>query len=335
MTADLVTRARAGDGDAFRELTEPLRRELQVHCYRMLGSFQDAEDALQDTLLTAWQGLGGFEGRASIRTWLYRIATNRCLNALRSASRRPAVEWNIPGVEPPEPTRLGEVVWLEPFPDSLLEGAIDVPLGPEARYEQSEAISLAFVTALQVLPPRQVAVVILRDVLGYHASEVAGLLGTTVESVNSALKRGRAGLQRNLPPAGGRDAPPPPGSPSERALVAEFVRAYGTGDVGALIALLTDDVFVSMPPVPLEWHGRDDVARFYTGIMGQGRVYDLVPTRANGGQLAFGTYFRAPEGIRHGAGLLVLTLTGDRISALTRFENSVLPRFGLPRSLPG
>src|SRR5882762_74506 len=148
MTTDLITRARAGDGDAFRELTEPHRRELQVHCYRMLGSLQDAEDALQDTLLAACQGLGGFEGRASIRTWLYRIATNRCLDALRAASRRPAKEWDIPGVDPPEPTRLGEVVWLEPYPDALLEGAINLPLGPEARYEQREAISLAFVTAL-------------------------------------------------------------------------------------------------------------------------------------------------------------------------------------------
>ena len=169
VTADLIARARAGDGDAFRELTEPHRRELQVHCYRMLGSFQDAEDALQDTLLAAWQGLGGFEGRASLRTWLYRIATNRCLDARRAASRRPAKEWDVPDVEPPEPTRLGEVVWLEPFPDALLEGAIDVPLGPEARYEQTESISLAFVTALQVLPPRQLAVLVLRDVLGFHA----------------------------------------------------------------------------------------------------------------------------------------------------------------------
>jgi RNA polymerase sigma factor (sigma-70 family) len=151
-TTDLVTKARAGDGDAFRELTEPHRRELQVHCYRMLGSFQDAEDALQDTLLAAWQGLGGFEARASIRTWLYRIATNRCLNVLRSASRRPAKEWNIPQVEPPEPTRLGEVVWLEPYPDALLESGTNGPLGPEARYAQTEAISLAFVTALQILP---------------------------------------------------------------------------------------------------------------------------------------------------------------------------------------
>src|SRR5262249_38353961 len=194
MTHDLISRARDGDGDAFRALTEPHRRELQVHCYRMLGSLQDAEDVLQDTLLAAWQGLGRFEGRASIRSWLYRIATNRCLNALRSASRRAAKEWDIPNVEPPEPSQLGEVPWLEPYPDSLLEGGIETPLGPEARYQQTEAVSLAFVTALQVLPARQRAVVVLRDVLGYRASEVAGMLDSTVESVNSALKRGRAGL---------------------------------------------------------------------------------------------------------------------------------------------
>jgi RNA polymerase sigma-70 factor (ECF subfamily) len=161
MTADLISKARAGDDGAFREMTEPYLRELQVHCYRMLGSFADAEDALQDTLLAAWQGLGGFEGRASIRTWLYRIATNRCLSTLRSASRRPALAWNIPGVQPPEPTRLGEAVWLEPFPDALLAGAAGPPPGPEARYEQAESISLAFVSALQALPPRQLAVLIL------------------------------------------------------------------------------------------------------------------------------------------------------------------------------
>jgi RNA polymerase sigma-70 factor (ECF subfamily) len=335
LTTDLITSARAGDGDAFRELTEPHRRELQVHCYRMLGSFQDAEDALQDTLLAAWRGLGGFEGRASIRTWLYRIATNRCLNALRSANRRPAKEWDIPEVEPPEPTGLGEVVWLEPYPDALLEGAINVPLGPEARYEQTEAISLAFVTALQVLPARQRAVLILREVLGYHANEVAEMLDSTVESVNSALKRARASLQRRLPPIGEHEPPPAPDSPAERALVAEFVRAYQSGDVDALVALLTADVLVSMPPIPLEYQGRDVVSRFLASLIRQGRVYDLVPTRANG-QMAFGAYLRAPAGgIRHGTGLLVLTLSGDRICALTRFDNSVLPWFGLPRSLPG
>src|SRR5215831_4542285 len=333
--SDLISKARAGDGDAFRELTDPHRRELQVHCYRMLGSFQDAEDALQDTLLAAWQGIGGFtEERASLRTWLYRIATNRCLNALRSASRRPAREWDVPKVEPPEPTRLGEVVWLEPYPDALLGGALGGPPGPEARYEQTEAISLAFVTALQALPPRQLAVLILRDVLGFHASEVAGMLDTTVDSVTSALKRARASLQRQRPPGAGRQPPPAPGSPAEEALVAGFVRAWESADLDALVALLTDDVFMSMPPMPFEYEGRDVVARFCASLFGAGRRFDLVPARANG-QPAFGAYLRAPTGIRHGTGLYVLTLAGDRISALTRFDNGVLGWFGLPRSLPG
>jgi RNA polymerase sigma-70 factor (TIGR02960 family) len=331
--AELIARARAGDGDAFRELVEPYRRELLLHCYRMLGSFQDAEDALQDTLLAAWQGLGGFEGRASLRTWLYRIATNRCLNARRSASRRPAKEWNIPEVAPPEPTRLGEVVWLQPFPDALLEGAIDVPLGPEARYEQTEAISLAFVTALQVLPPRQLAVLVLRDVLGFHAHEVADMLDSTAESVNGALKRARASLQRRRPPTGDREPPPASDSPAEEAIVARFVSAWESADLDALVALLTDDVFISMPPMPFEYEGRDVVARFCASLFRAGRRFDLVPTRANG-QPAFGAYLRAPSGVRHGVGLYVLTLTGDRICAMTRFDNSVLPWFGLPRSLP-
>jgi RNA polymerase sigma-70 factor (TIGR02960 family) len=333
VTVDLIARAQAGDGDAFRALTEPHHRELQVHCYRMLGSFQDAEDALQDTLLAAWQGLGGFEGRASLRTWLYRIATNRCLNALRSASRRPAKEWDVPQVAPPEPTRFGDVVWLEPFPDALLEGAIDVPLGPEARYEQTEAISLAFVTALQLLPPRQLAVLILRDVLGFHANEVADMLDSTVESVTSALKRARASLQRRRLPTADREPPAASDTPSEEAIVARFVSAWESADLDALVALLTDDVFVSMPPMPFEYEGRDVVAGFCASLFRSGRRFDLVPTRANG-QPAFGAYLRASTGIRHGTGLLVLTLTGDRICSVTRFDNSVLPWFGLPRSLP-
>ncbi|GAA3465505.1 sigma-70 family RNA polymerase sigma factor [Nonomuraea roseola] len=332
VSADLISRARAGDGEAFRALTEPHRRELQVHCYRMLGSLPDAEDALQDTLLAAWRGLGGFDGRASLRTWLYRIATNRCLSALRAASRRPAKEWDIPGVEPPEPTRIGDVVWLEPYPDALLEGPSTLPLGPEARYERTESISLAFVTALQLLPPRQLAVLILRDVLGFHANEVADMLDTTVGSVKSALKRARAGLRHRRTVAD-REPPPAADSPAEDAIVAKFVRAYESADIDALVALLTDDVFVSMPPMPLEYEGRDVVARFCAGIFGSGRRFDLVPTRANG-QPAFGAYLRAHTGIRHGTGLFVLTLAGDRICAMTRFENSVLPSFGLPRSLP-
>jgi RNA polymerase sigma-70 factor (TIGR02960 family) len=333
VTADLMARARAGDGDAFRAMTEPYRRELQVHCYRMLGSFQDAEDALQDTLLAAWQGLDGFEGRASLRTWLYRIATHRCLDARRAARRRAAREWDVPGVERPEPTRLGEVVWLQPFPDALLAGALDRRLGPEARYEQTEAVSLAFVTALQLLPPRQLAVLVLRDVLAFRAQEVADMLDCTVESVTSALKRARAGVQRRRPPAADREPPPAAGSPAEEELVARFVRAWESADLGALVALLTDDVFMSMPPMPFEYEGRDVVARFCAALFGAGRRFDLVPTRANG-QPAFGAYLRTPAGVRHGVGLYVLTLGPERIHAMTRFDNTVLPWFGLPRSLP-
>jgi RNA polymerase sigma-70 factor (ECF subfamily) len=322
MAVGELAKARAGDADAFAELVAPLRAELRVHCYRMLGSLQDAEDVLQETLLAAWQGIGGFEERASIRTWLYRIATNRCLNARRSTARRQAKEWNVPDVEPPEPTRIGEVVWLQPYPDALLstEG------GPEARYEQAESVSLAFVTALQVLPPRQVAVLLLRDVLGFPAGEVAGMLGATVDSVHSALKRARAALPRQRSSS-------VPGSPVEDVVVAKFVHAWESADVGALVELLTDDVFISMPPVPFEYEGRELAARFCASVFDAGRRFELVPTRANG-QPAFGAYLRTAQGISHGAGVYVLTLDGGLISAMTRFENGMLPWFGLPRSLP-
>jgi RNA polymerase sigma-70 factor (ECF subfamily) len=334
VTGDLLSRARAGDGEAFRELAESHRRELQVHCYRMLGSFADAEDAVQETMLAAWQGIGGFtEERASLRTWLYKIATNRCLNARRAASRRPAREWDMSQFEPPVPTPRDEPVWLQPFPDALLEGVGDRPIGPEARYEQTEAISLAFVTALQLLPPRQVAVLILRDVLGFHASEVAEMLEVTVGSVNSALKRARASLQRRQQPAAGRQPPPAAGSPPEDVIVARLARAWESADLDALVALLTDDVFIAMPPEPFGYEGRDLVARYWARQFGAGRRFDLVPTRANG-QPAFGAYLRVAAGIRHATGFYVLTLAGNRICAMTRFDNSVLPWFGLPRSLP-
>lgn len=295
-----------------------------MHCYRMLGSFQDAEDALQDALLTAWQGLSSFEGRASLRTWLYRITTNRCLNALRSAGRRPAKGWDVPGVEPPEPTRLGEVVWLEPFPDALLAGS-DAPLGPDARYERREAISLAFVTALQLLPPRQLAVLILRDVLGFQASEVADMLDCTLESVSSALKRARAGLLARRTSASD--------SRCEAEVAAKFVSAYESADLDALVSLLTDDVFISMPPIPFEYEGRELVARFCGSLFGAGRRFELVPTRANA-QPAFGAYLRTTTGVSQGVGLFVLTLSGDLICAMTRFESSVFSAFGLPLLRP-
>jgi RNA polymerase sigma-70 factor (TIGR02960 family) len=333
VTADLISRARAGDGEAFRALTQPYRRELHVHCYRMLGSVQDAEDALQETLVAAWQGLGGFGEQALIRTWLYRIATNKCLNAIRAARRRPAKAWDIPGVEPPQPTRLGEAVWLGPFPDSLLDGAFDVPVGPEARYEQTESISLAFVAALQLLPPRQLAVLILRDVLGFHANEVADMLDTTLPSVNSALARARASLQQQRGQLREQHSPAA-GSPQENAIVARFVSAYESANIPALVELFTDDVFMSMPPMPLEYEGRDLAARFFELLLIPTRRYSLVPTRANG-QPSFGAYVLGPDGTRHATGLFVISVAGGRIGAMTRFEAGEFAWFGLPLTLPG
>ena len=300
----------------------------------MLGCLQDAEDTLQETLLAAWQGFKGFEGRSSLRTWLYQIATNRCLNARRSASRRPAKAWDVPGVEPPEPTRLGEVPWLEPFPDSLLdERATDAPLNPEVRYAQTESISLAFVAALQVLPRRQLAALILSDILGFEAGEVASMIDSTVDSVNSALKRARANLRRRMQSSADRPRPPAMDSPAEEAIVAKFVRAYESADLDALVALFTDDVFMSMPPYPPEYEGRDLVARFCALIFGGGRKFSLVPTRANG-QPAFGTYVRSASSVPQGIGVIAVSLSGERICAFTFFGQSALPWFGLPLSLP-
>ncbi len=330
MSAELLQRARGGDRDAFTALIEPHRRELQVHCYRMLGSLQDAEDALQETLLAAWVGLDGFEGRASVRTWLYRIATNRCLNMLRSSARRPVTAALLP-VRPPEPTRLGEVPWLQPFPDVLLEGLSDQAPGPEARYESREAISLAFVTAVQLLPPNQRAVLLLRDVLGYRASETAELLGLTEDAVTNALKRARATMDATRssgPP------PLPPGSPQERALLDRFVAAFTELDVDALVALMTDDVWVRMPPLPFEYHGTEAVHRFFTAIAAHRRgIARMVPVRANG-QPAWGEYFRDPvTGGLYVTGVEVVALAGDRICEITRFESGLAPYFGLPRTL--
>jgi RNA polymerase sigma-70 factor (ECF subfamily) len=223
------------------------------------------------------------------------------------------------------------VTWLEPYPDALLEGLADAAPGPEARYEAREAISLAFITAVQRLPPRQRAVLILRDVLGFAASEAAGLLGSTEESVTSALKRARATLRHGQP--AGAQPPPQPGSASERQLIERLTRAYETGDVDGIITLFTDDSWLTMPPVPLEYQGRDLIGRFLAAIAFRGgRTYRLIATRANG-QLAFGAYLHGPRAEAAQAnGLLVLTLTGCRIRAMTRFGESVLPRFGLPPS---
>jgi len=335
VSTDLVDRARIGDEQAFGELVVPYRRELQVHCYRILGSALDAEDALQETLLAAWRGLAGFEGRSSVRVWLFQIATRRCLNALRSASRRPQMDWPPPGVELPEPTRLGEVAWLEPYPDVLLEGLADTAPGPEARYEATEAISVAFVTALQLLPPRQRAVLILRDVLGFRASETASILDSTEESVTSALKRARAALQYRRAQSADLK-PPPPDSAQERELVRRFAQAYEAGDVNEVVALLTEDAWLIMPPVPMRYQGRELAARFWAATAFRpGRFARLAPARANG-QPAFGLYIRDPQApVAHANGILVLTLAGSQISAVTGFpDDGALRIFGLPRTLP-
>jgi RNA polymerase sigma-70 factor (ECF subfamily) len=336
VTTTALARARAGDGEAFRELTDPYRRELQLHCYRILGSVQDAEDTLQETLLAAWRGLGQFEERASVRSWLYKIATNRCLNALRDAGRRPAVaavfQWSAP---PPEPTRRTEPLWLQPYPDALLDDLPDTAPGPEARYETREAVTLAFVTGLQRLPPRQRAVLVLRDVLGYPAAQAADMLAVSEVSVNSALRRARATLAAQLP-AAGRDSAPAPRSARERELTSRFADAFEAADTERLVALLTGDAWLTMPPEPLEYQGQAAIAEFFqTRPQWKTQVARLVPARANH-QPAFG-YYRTdpPAPVRDAHGLIVLTLAGSRISAITRFgENSLFPRFGLPRTLP-
>jgi len=332
VSTDLIERARSGEETAFEDLVRPFRAEIQLHCYRMLGSVADAEDALQETLTAAWRGLAAFEGRASIRTWLYRIATSRCLNMLRASSRRPVTEASLLDILPPEPTRLGEVVWLEPYPDRLLAQLTDSASDTEARYEAREAVSLAFITALQLLPPRQRAVLILRDVLDFSAREVAALLATTEQSVTSALKRARATLAREMPRA---DRPPaPPDSAVEQALLAKLVRAFEECDVDRLVALMTDDVWVRMPPVPLEYQGRELVKRFFATVAFRpGRRYRLIATRGNR-QPAFGVYLRDPvTHVAHAFGLFVVTIAGDQVSAITRFDNSVFPHFGLARTL--
>jgi RNA polymerase sigma-70 factor, ECF subfamily len=329
MTSATLARAQAGDSDAFQELTDPHRRELHVHCYRILGSFQDAEDVLQETLLSAWQALDRFDGR-SLRAWLYRIATNRCLNYLRDASRRPRSS-NVTGTAFPvsAATHSDDPWWLQPYPDDLIE---EVTPGPEARYDARESIALSFVAGLQKLPTQQRAALVLRDVLGFSAAEVAEMLDATPASVNSALQRARSGFR----PSGKPDMVALPRSAQEAGVVARFVDAFEQGDVDALVALLTDDSRVTMPPEPLEFRGPQAIGEFFAGLGFWGENVKMVPTRANH-QPAFAYYRPDPHASIHRAGgLLVVSVTGDQISAITRFGDcGLLARFGLPRTLPG
>jgi RNA polymerase sigma-70 factor (TIGR02960 family) len=332
VTEQTLARARAGDENAFRELTDPYRRELQLHVYRIVGSAQDTEDLLQETLFAAWRGLQQFEGRASVRAWLYRIATNRSLDALRASRRRPEDLQRM--TEVPEPTRRAEVIWLEPYPDILLEGVPDGAPGPDARYETKEAIALAFIVGLQHLTPQQRAVLVLRDVLGFRAGEVAEMLDTSEASVNSMLRRARAAFETRLP-AAGRERAPLPNSKREREIVGRLADAFEAGDIDGVVALLTDDAWLTMPPEPYEYQGHGAIGAFLDDrAVRRGAPLRLVPTRANG-QPAFGCYLPSPQTeVARPFGLLVLTLEGDRIFAMTWFaDSSVFPHFGLPRIL--
>ncbi len=324
MTDATLARARAGDNDAFSELTAPYRRELHVHCYRILGSVQDAEDLLQETLLSAWQALDRFDGR-SLRAWLYRIATNRCLNYLRDTSRRPKVT-NMPEFSGASPS--DEPWWLEPYPDALMD---DIALAPEARYDARESIALSFVSGLQRLPTQQRAALVLRDVMGFSASEIAEMLDSTPASVNSALQRARARVEQLETP----DGVPRARSEHEARVVDQFVESFQRGDLEGVIALLSEDAKFTMPPEPVEFRGPRAIAEFLRsrGFWGQG--LKLVPTRANN-QPAYGYYLPDPNAnIHRASGILVLSVRADRISAMTRFgDRSLLARFGLPRTMP-
>jgi RNA polymerase sigma-70 factor (ECF subfamily) len=331
------TLGREVDEAAFAELVEQFRAELQLHCYRILGSVQDAEDVVQETLLAAWRGHERFEGRSSLRTWLYRIATNRSLNALRDRGRRPRALQAPPegGPAPPPPTRLRESVWLEPYPDVLLEGVADRAQQPEARYETREAIGLAFVTGLQRLPPRQRAVLVLRDVLAFRAREVAEMLDVTEVSVNRTLQRARKTLETVAPP-GQREHAPLPGSREELELIDRFTTAFEAGDIAGVVALLSDDALLTMPPEPLEYQGAAAIGGFFSTVPAGGALdrFRLVRTRANG-QPAFGCYLRDEHApIAHAYGLMVLTISGNRVTAITGFpDTGVFASFGLPRTL--
>jgi RNA polymerase sigma-70 factor (TIGR02960 family) len=325
VTNSLLDRARAGDGRAFGELTAPHVRELHLHCYRMLGSVTESDDLLQETLTAAWRGLHDFQGRASLRAWLYRIATNRCLNAIRDSSRRVRAE-PVPPFRPPEPSRRGDLAWLQPYPDAWLGQLRDVTPGPAARWEGQETIELAFIVALQRLSPRQAAVLVLGDVLGFSHAEVAGMLDSTATAVKGALQRARASLSRHRDglrhePSGG------PGSATERDLARLFAACLADGNVDGVVALLTETAWLSMPPASHEYLGPVAIRGFLDASRrwrGQTPL-TLVETRSNG-QPAFGSHLGHP-GAGRPAGIFVLTMHLDRISGITRFLDQDSDRY--------
>ena len=350
LQAELLQAARSGDEDAFRRLVEPHRGELHAHCYRMLGSVHDAEDALQDAMLRAWRGLPRFAARSSLRSWLYKIATNACLDAI---ARRPKRVLPIDYGPPADPhdgvgKPLVESVWIESYPDETLDVG-DRMLGPEASYEQRESVELAFVAALQHLPAKQRAVLILREVLGFSAKEVADVLETTVQSVNSALQRARKAVDERLPDQSQQATLRALGDREMNELVETYMHAWEAGDADTIVAMLTEDATLAMPPMPTWFQGREGVAGFLTELAfadqqrrrqlvsfaGEERRVRLVPTRANG-QLAFGAYYWNDDaGTFLPRALQVLTLREGRIADITGFADPALMQpFDLPDRLP-
>lgn len=326
--SSVLERARAGDQVAFAALVEPHRRELHVHCYRMLGSITDADDLLQETMTAAWRGLPGFTGHSSLRTWMYRIATRRCLNAIRDAKRRPPTV-PVPPFSPPDPSRRGDITWLQPYPDAWLNQLPACGRGPSERYQARETVELAFITALQRLPARQTAAVVLCDVLDFPAAEAASMLDVTPTAVKGLLQRGRAALtQTRLAEA---QQSPPPGTQAERALAHRFADAFMVDDIDRLIALLTDDAWLAMPPAPQEYHGLDAIAAFLDArtTWRPGQYFRLLFTRVNG-RPAFGCYL-----VGEPTGVLALTFRCDRIDTITHFLDPGLPALiGLPSTYP-
>jgi RNA polymerase sigma-70 factor (ECF subfamily) len=327
--------ARGGDEGAFERVIEPFRRELQAHCYRMLGSAHDAEDALQETLLRAWRGLSGFEGRSSLRAWLYRIATNVSLRVIeRRPKRLLPVDYGPAGdphAEPDPP--LTESVWVEPYPD---EAIADGRSSPEARYEQRESVELAFVAALQHLPARQRAVLLLRDVLGFEPTEIAEALDATPASVYSALQRAHAAIDEKLPERSQQETLRSIDDERLREVTARFVAAWESNDIKGLVAMLTEDAVVSMPPRPSWYRGREEIAAFLARHpMAPEERWRLVAIRANG-QPAFAMYGLEDDGAWRAHAIEAFTVDDEaRITAITAFlEPELFRHFGLPDELP-
>lgn len=332
LDASRVAQARAAGMDAFTALAAPLRRELQAHCYRMVGSLHDAEDLVQDTFLRAWRGSGAFEGRASLRTWLYRIATNASLDLLDKRGARSVPQGSRPPADPHAPPEAptGEALWLEPYPDDALG---EPEPGPEARYSQKQSIALAFVAALQVLAPRQRAVLVLRDVLGWPAAEVAEALEMTVAGVNSALQRAHATLEAH---GVGPETAAPVEDADLRDLLHRYVRAWEDGDVNALVSLMREDVILSMPPTPSWFRGRADVSAMIASVLagdarGRFRVIEL---RANGAA-AFAFFQKDPATQAFKAlGIQVVDADAAGVREITAFlAPSLFPRFGQPEEI--